>query len=161
MLALAITPALMTWRIDALHADGDATTGRAHLLTDSLKTLFVSEIILLEQVQKGNPHSGAHYREVRTSQERVLMGLRDVAPRISATATDRVNRVARLSARWHTVPDAFVARPITEGQATGEMSRTLVDRDSMLIAEQQLDGEVERVTVSGPASSWRAAHCVR
>ena len=74
----------MTWRIDALHADDDATTGRAHLLTDSLKTLFVSEIILLEQVRKGDPHSGAHYRGVRTSQERVLLELREVAPRISA-----------------------------------------------------------------------------
>lgn len=57
------------------------------MLTDSLKTLFIDEIILLEQVRTGDPHSGAHYRSVRASQDQVIAGLRDVAPRISAVAT--------------------------------------------------------------------------
>ena len=90
LLALIGTPVLMTWRLDALHKNGDATTGRAHLLTDSLKTLFVEEIVLLEQIRKGDPHSEAHYRRVRASQDLIIVGLREVAPRISTAATDRV-----------------------------------------------------------------------
>jgi len=148
LLALVGTPVVMTWRLDALHTNGAATTGRAHLLTDSLKTLFVDEIILLEQIRKGDPHSGVHYRGVRTSQDRVLARLREVAPKISTVATDRVNTVARLSERWHTVPDAFAAGRISDKQATGEMLRILTDRDAMLAAEQRLDADVERATVS-------------
>jgi len=148
LLALVGTPVLMTWRLDAIHTNGEATTGRAHLLTDSLKTLFVDEIILLEQIRRGDPHSGVHYRGVRASQDRIIAGLREVAPRISTVATDRVNTVARLSERWHTVPDAFAAGRISERQATGEMLRILTDRDAMLVAEQRLDADVERATVS-------------
>ena len=148
LLALVATPVLMTWRLDALRSDGDATTGRAHVLTDSLRTLFMDEIILLEQVRKGEPHSGAHYRQVRALQDSVIAGLRAVAPRISAIATDRVNTVARLSARWHTAPDTFVARPISERQASGEVRRILADRDAMLVAEQLLDADVEQATAS-------------
>ena len=79
-------PVLMTRRLDGLQAARDATTGRAHVLTDSLKTLFIDEIILLEQVRTGDPHSGAHYRSVRASQDQVIG--RDVAhsyrPRLDA-----------------------------------------------------------------------------
>lgn len=153
LLALVITPVLMSWRLDALRADGDATTGRAHLLTDSLKTLFVEEIVLLEQVRSGNAHPGAHYREMRASQDRVIAALREVAPRISPFAVERINTVTRFSARWHSVPDAFVARRISERQATGEMWRILTDRDSMLVAEQQLDADVERATATGRVQS--------
>lgn len=148
LLALVGTPVLMTWRLDAMHANGDATTGRAHALTDSLKTLFVDEIILLEQIRRGEPHSGVHYREVRNSQDSIIGRLRAVAPRISTVAGDRVNTVARLSERWHTVPDAFAASPISERQATGEMLRILSDRDSMLVAEQQLDADIDRASAS-------------
>jgi signal transduction histidine kinase len=148
LLALVVTPVLMTWRLDTLRSEGDATTGRAHLLTDSLKTLFIDEIVLLERVRKGDTHSGGHYRRVRALQDSVIAGLREVAPRISTVAIDRVNVVARLSARWHTVPDAFVAHPISERQATGEMWRILADRDSMLVAEQQLDADIDSVIAS-------------
>ena len=65
---LALVPVLLTRRRDSLQAAGDATTGRAHVLTDSLKTLFIDEIMLLEQVRTGDPHSRAHYRSVRASQ---------------------------------------------------------------------------------------------
>ena len=146
LLALVAAPVLIRRRLDTLQAAGDATTGRAHVLTDSLKTLFIDAILLLEQVRTGDPHSGEHYRSVRASQDQVIAGLRDVAPRISSPANARVNTVARLSARWHTGPDAFAFGPISERQATGEMSRILTDRDSMLVAEQQLDAEIHRVS---------------
>jgi signal transduction histidine kinase len=148
LLALVGTPVVMTWRLDALHANGATTTGRAHLLTDSLKTLFVDEIILLEQIRRGDSHSGVHYRGVRASQDRMIAGLREVAPRISTITTDHVNTVATLSERWHTVPDAFAAGRISEKLATGEMLRILADRDAMLAAEQRLDADIESVTAS-------------
>ena len=148
LLALVATPVLMTWRLDALQSESDATTGRGHVLTDSLKTLFIDEIILLEQVRRGGPHSGAHYRRMRALQDGVIASLREVAPRISVVATDRVNAIARMSARWHTGPDAFITRPISEQQATGEMWRILADRDSMLAAEQQLDADVHRIAAT-------------
>ena len=148
LLALVATPVLMTWRLDALQSESDATTGRGHVLTDSLKTLFIDEIILLEQVRRGDPHTGAHYRRVRALQDGVIASLREVAPRISVVAADRVNTIARMSARWHTGPDAFMARPISERQATGEMWRILADRDSMLVAEQQLDADVHRLAAT-------------
>ena len=148
LLALVATPVVMTLRMDALHTNGAATTGRAHLLTDSLKTLFVDEIILLEQIRRGERHSGAHYRAVRASQDRIIAGLRDVAPKISNLATGRVDTLARLSERLHTVPDAFAVAGVSEEQATGEMSRIVTDRDAMLSAQRRLDAEVERATLS-------------
>ena len=148
LLALVTTPVLMTWRIDALQAETDATTGRGHILTDSLKTLFIDEIILLEQVRRGDPHSGAHYRRVRALQDGAIASLGELAPQISVVVADRVQTIARLSARWHTGPDAFMARPISEQQARGEMWRILADRDTMLVAEQQLDDEVHRVAAT-------------
>ena len=138
----------MTLRLDALHTYGEATTGKAHLLTDSLKTLFVDEIILLEQIRRGDRHSGVHYRAVRASQDRIIAGLREVAPKISTLATDRVDTLARLSERWHTVPDAFAAASVSERQATGEMLRIITDRDAMLAAQRRLGAEVERATLS-------------
>lgn len=148
LLALVGTPVLMTWRLDAMHANGAATTGKAHLLTDSLKTLFVTEIILLEQIRRGEPHSGSHYRAVRASQDRIIAGLREIAPEISSAASDRLHTVAQLSERWHTVPDAFAAGRISETQATGEMLRILTDRDAMLAAGQKFDAEVEKAALS-------------
>ena len=147
LLALVATPVVMTLRMDALHTNGAATTGRAHLLTDSLKTLFVDEVILLEQIRRGDRHSGVHYRAVRASQDRMIAGLREVAPRVSTLATDRVDSLARLSERWHTVPDAFAAASVSERQATGEMLRIVADRDAMLAAQRWLDEEVERATL--------------
>ena len=82
LLALVATPVLMTWRLDALQSESDATTGRGHVLTDSLKTLFIDEIVLLEQVRRGDPHSGAHYRRVRALQDSAIASLGEVAPRI-------------------------------------------------------------------------------
>ena len=146
LLALVMAPVMINRRLDALQATGDATTGRAHVLTDSLKTLFIDEIILLEQVRTGDPHSGDHYRSVRALQDQVIAELRDVAPRISPVASAQVNTVFRLATRWHTGPDAYALSPISERQATGEMSRILADRDSMLIAEQQLDANIHRVS---------------
>jgi len=149
LLALVAAPVLMTRRRDALQAAGEATTGRAHVLTDSLKTLFIDEIILLEQVRRGDPHSGAHYRIVRALQDTVISELRDVAPRISPVANARVHTVSRLSTRWHPGPDAFAlssVNPISARQATSAMSRILTDRDSMRIAEQQLDADIRRVS---------------
>ena len=146
LLALVITPVLVTWRLDARQGDADATTGRAQLLADSLHTLFVDESRLLQQMREGDSHSAAAYWAVRASQERVITGLREVAPRISTVATARVNAVARFSARWHTVPDAFAARRISERHATGEMARGLADRDAMLASEQQLDANIVTIT---------------
>lgn len=134
----------MTWRLDALHADGDATTGRAHLLTDSLKTLFVAEIILLHETPGGGARSAEDYRTVRASQDRIITDLRELAPRISTVATDRVDDIARLWARWRTVPDALATGRLSGKQATGEMSRIPADHDSMFVAEQQLDADIER-----------------
>ena len=145
MLALVITPVLMTWRLDALHADNEATTGRAHFLSDSLKSLFVVEIILLQHIRDGDTRSALAYREVRVSQERVIAALREVAPQISADVADRVNAVARFSARWHTVPDALAAGRISQQQASGEMTRILADRDSIFATERQLDADVAKV----------------
>ena len=148
LLALAVTPVLMTWRLDALHANADATTDRAHLLTDSLKTLFVAEILLLHEIPGGGARSAEDYREVRASQDRIVTDLREVAPRISIVATDRVDALARFWAHWRTVPDALATGRLSGKQATGEMSRILADHDSMFAAEQQLDADIERVTVS-------------
>ena len=146
LLALVTAPVLMIKRRDALQAAGEATTGRAHVLTDSLKTLFIDEIILLEQVRRGDSHAGAHYRIVRALQDTVISELRDVAPRISPVANARVHTVSRLSTRWHPGPDAFALSAISARQATSAMSRILTDRDSMLIAEQQLDADIRRVS---------------
>ncbi|MBC7671456.1 MAG: HAMP domain-containing histidine kinase [Polaromonas sp.] len=149
LLALVTAPVLMTRRRDVLQAAGEATTGRAHVLTDSLKTLFIDEIILLEQVRRGDPHSGVHYRIVRALQDTVISELRDVAPRISPVANARVHTVSRLSTRWHPGPDAFALSSIgaiSPRQATSAMTRILTDRDSMLIAEQQLDADIRRVS---------------
>ena len=148
LLALVATPVLMTRRLDALQSESDATTGRGHVLTDSLKTLFIDEIVLLEQVRRGDPHSGEHYRRVRELQDGVIASLREVASQISVVAADRVNTIARMSARWHTGPDAFMVRPISERQATGEMWRILADRDSMLVAEQELDADIHRIAAT-------------
>ncbi len=145
LLALAVTPVLMTWRLDALHADGDATTSRAHRLTDSLKTLFVAEIILLHEIPGGGARSADDYREVRASQDRIITDLRALAPRISTISTDRVDALARFWARWRTVPDALATGRLSGEQATREMSRILADHDSMFAAEQQLDADIERV----------------
>lgn len=161
LLALVITPVLMTWRLDALEADTDATTDKAHVLTDSLKTLFVDEVILLQQIREGDTRSAAAYREVRASQERIIASLREIAPQISTVATDRVNAVARFSARWHTVPDAFAARRISERQATAEMSRILADRDSMFVTEQRLDADIERVAVTRRAQAGKVLQVQR
>jgi signal transduction histidine kinase len=147
LLALAVTPVLMTWRLDALHADSDATTSRAHHLTDSLKMRFVDEIILLHRVGRDGPRSPAAYREVRASQDRIIGDLREVAPRISTVATDRVDDIARFWARWRTVPDALATGRLSGEQVPGEMARILADHDLMFAAEQQLDAEIERVTV--------------
>ncbi len=148
LLALVATPVVMTLRLDALHAAGAATTGRAHLLTDSLKTLFVDEIILLEQIRKGDLHPGTHYRAARASQDRIIARLREVAPKISSVVADRVDTLARLSERWHTEPGAFVPASVSEKQASGEVLRIIHDRDAMLAAQRRLDAEIERATVS-------------
>ena len=148
LLALAVTPVLMTWRLDALHADGDATTGRAHHLTDRLKMGFVDEIVFLQQIGGDSARSAAAYGKLRASQDRIISDLRAVAPRISTVATARVDTVARFWARWPTMPNALASGRLSGKQVTNEMSRVLAHHDSMFAAAQQLDVEIEKVTVT-------------
>lgn len=148
LLALAVTPVLMTRRLDTLHADSDATTGRAHHLTDRLKMGFVEEVVFLQLIGGDTARSAAAYRKLRASQGRIISDLREVAPRISTVATARVDTVARFWARWPTMPSALASGRLSGKQVTNEMSRVLAHHDSMFEAAQRLDTEIERVTVS-------------
>lgn len=145
LLTLAVTPLVMIRRLDELRRVTNGTVGAARPISGDLRLLFVEEEddhqrYLLE----GDSQAIARYRTRRAEERELFIRLAALAGEIGNPIDVDVDEMRSRADRWHALTDLQVDQRVGRAAFAAALPRVTAGRDSVLVASEQLRGDLNR-----------------
>lgn len=149
LLAQAIMPPLLVREVADVLTENNRTFEPARRRVRDLNYLFEHQVAEMRAlIFTGDRMFLDSYREARVREEQTLQRLEPLVGRIGPEAVRRFERVRRYASLWHEVDDQVAAGTIAVEDYTQFVERQSLLNDSLAIATEQLNQEIDRAAIT-------------
>lgn len=165
LVALAVTPVLMTRQLDAIREHTTQTTQVADSLLGRLRVLIAEEVVQHQLARLSTPATSeqafARYWAFRQEEARVVWQLRKLAPSVSPEAGRSFHSLEDAADRWHAAFDARASARMTEDEFAAQLPSAVPLRAALLAAHSEYLSAVSVVERQNMAEATRAVTAQR
>ena len=156
LLALVVTPTLMTRALDEMRAETTARLGVIGRLVPELRLVEADQTNALQSLRISSDTPTLNiYRQSRQREEVLLDSVTALAPGVSSAAVELAGRLRVMSERLHEATDGRAEGTMTEEAYLADQPQRFALRDSVLAVNRALEREILEADASDQARGQR------